>query len=90
VRRVAQPSCGKDHEKVEDVEMAADLWKTRACGLLAALEIASIDDLARLLGLPMDDVTEAARLFRDGALEHNHESTPEEPDVADEVDNSAL
>ncbi len=43
--------------------MTSDTWIMRACGLLAALGIASVDELARVTDLRPADISLAAQLF---------------------------
>ena len=44
-------------------------WKARACGLLVALGLASAEDLAAAVGIPLDDIMETYKAFRSGAIE---------------------
>jgi hypothetical protein len=48
--------------------VTADSWRVRACGLLVALDVASIAELAGATGLSFETVAEAAQEFesRDG------------------------
>lgn len=46
-----------------DLKSNPDFWHRRACGLLAALQVASPEKLASAMGLSVDDVRAAAETF---------------------------
>ena len=47
--------------------MTAEAWRIRACGLLAALDVASIEELANTTELPFEAVSEAAQEFENAS-----------------------